>query len=39
MQTLQVQLPDFVPIDTQELSLLLAAKLYSNKGDAIKGTQ
>lgn len=28
MHTLQLQLPDFVTIDTKELSLLLAAKLY-----------
>lgn len=28
MQTVQVQLPDFVTIDTRELLLLLASKLY-----------
>ncbi len=28
MQTLQIQLPDFVVIDTQEITMLLAAKLY-----------
>lgn len=28
MQTLQIQLPDFVAIEAQEIKLLLAAKLY-----------
>lgn len=28
MQTLQLRLPDFVNIDTQELTLILAARLY-----------
>lgn len=28
MQTLQIQLPDFVSIEPQEITLLLAAKLY-----------
>ncbi|MFM8332461.1 MAG: UPF0175 family protein [Candidatus Methylumidiphilus sp.] len=28
MQTLQLRLPDFVNIDTQELALILAARLY-----------
>ncbi len=28
MQTVQVKLPDFVTIDTRELLLLLASKLY-----------
>lgn len=28
MQTLQLKLPDFVMLDAQEVSLLLAAKLY-----------
>ncbi len=28
MQTLQIQLPDFVATDAQEITLLLAAKLY-----------
>ncbi|PPD03126.1 MAG: hypothetical protein CTY29_10615 [Methylobacter sp.] len=28
MQTLQVQLPDTVNIDTQEIQMLLAGKLY-----------
>ena len=28
MQTLQIQLPDFINIDTQEIQMLLASKLY-----------
>ncbi|MDP3010673.1 MAG: hypothetical protein Q8N30_16595 [Methylococcales bacterium] len=28
MQTLQIQLPDSVNIDTQEIKMLLASKLY-----------
>jgi predicted HTH domain antitoxin len=28
MQTLQLRLPDFVDIDAQELSLILASRLY-----------
>ena len=28
MQTLQLHLPDFVNIDTQELTLILASRLY-----------
>lgn len=28
MQTLQIQLPDSINIDTQELQMLLASKLY-----------
>ncbi len=28
MQTLQIQLPDAITIDTQEIQLLLASKLY-----------
>jgi len=28
MQTLQIQLPDFIVLDAQEISLMLAAKLY-----------
>jgi predicted HTH domain antitoxin len=30
MQTLQIQLPDSVNIDTQEIQLLLASRLYKN---------
>ena len=28
MQILQIQLPDFINIDTQEIQMLLASKLY-----------
>ncbi|MEI8210284.1 MAG: UPF0175 family protein [Methylococcales bacterium] len=28
MQTLQIQLPDFINIDPQEIQMLLASKLY-----------
>lgn len=28
MQTLQIQLPDFIQIETQEIQMLLASKLY-----------
>jgi predicted HTH domain antitoxin len=28
MQTLQIQLPDFIAIDTKEITLLLATRLY-----------
>jgi predicted HTH domain antitoxin len=28
MQTLQIQLPDFIQIDRQEIQMLLATKLY-----------
>jgi predicted HTH domain antitoxin len=30
MQTLQIQLPDSINIETQEIQLLLASKLYEN---------
>ena len=30
MQTLQIQLPDAISIDTQEIKMLLASKLYEN---------
>ncbi len=30
MQTLQIQLPDFIQIDRQEIQMLLAGKLYEN---------
>lgn len=28
MQTLQIQLPDFITVDMQDIKLLIAAKLY-----------
>ncbi|MEY3788176.1 MAG: hypothetical protein RLZ75_2383 [Pseudomonadota bacterium] len=30
MQTLQIQLPDSINIETQEIQLLLASRLYEN---------
>lgn len=30
MQTLQIQLPDFISINQQEIKMLLASKLYEN---------